>query len=362
MLAPIPPLADYFGAHTVLHRDEHERDRARQRAVIAMVFALASGWAVWSAGADDGFERLVPWLSAAYAAYAMFHLKVMLSRARRGVLAQYVFIVLDSVLTIVAVTGAPTVLAAFYPVLMVQIVRCGMRYGIRTMWLSWGAGAAAAAMAMPASPFWMSEPQLLRSFAFMMIVIPLLFGPLIRRLHAATDELRAAAGSDALTGLGNRRMLEEHLKLARARSERDGNMLAVIVFDLDNFKRVNDTLGHATGDRLLERVAAVIRGSCRASDFVARVGGDEFVLLLEGLNPLAGRSQAEAVAAKIVAGITREAEAFVPGLGVSASAGLHVWAHAVDAQAASGDLIAAADAAMYRAKRNGKRQVAAGPA
>jgi diguanylate cyclase (GGDEF)-like protein len=354
MPKPIKQLADYFGAHLSPQRDAHERDRARQRAAIAGVFAAVSGWASWSDAAAGGFERLVPWLSLAYALYALFHLKVLLSRPRQGVIAQYAFIVLDSALTVLAMTGAPALLAACYPVLMVQIVRCGMRYGLRTMWLAWAGGALAAAVLMPLSPFWMAETQLLKSFMLMMLIVPLLFGPLIRTLHQVTDELRTAAGSDPLTGLGNRRMLQEHMRMARARSERDGTMLALIVFDLDNFKRVNDTLGHATGDRLLVRVAEAIRANCRASDVVARVGGDEFVLLIEGLSALGGREQAETVAAKILTRIKAEADALVPGTGVSASAGVRCWAHVVDAQADEADLLARADEAMYEAKRNGK--------
>jgi diguanylate cyclase (GGDEF)-like protein len=351
-------LADYFGAHLTPQRDAHERDRARQRAVIAGTFALVSAWSVWQQADPLPFERWVPWLSLAYALYALFHLKVTLSRPKQLVLWQYTFIVLDSALTVLAMAGAPAMLAALYPVLMVQIVRCGMRYGLRTMWLAWGGGALAALVLLPRSPFWMAEGQLLKSFVLMMLVVPLLFGPLIRTLHRMTDELRTAAGSDPLTGLGNRRLLEEHMRMARARSERDGTMLALIVFDLDNFKRVNDTLGHATGDQLLVRVAQALRANCRASDVIARVGGDEFVLLVEGLSPLGGRQQAEAMALKIQARIRAEAEAFVPGAGVSASAGVRCWSHVLDARTEVADLLATADEAMYEAKRAGKDRIA----
>ena len=228
---------------------------------------------------------------------------------------------------------------------------------MRTLWLSWFGAMATAAALMPLSPFWMQETQLLRSFITTMLVIPVLFSPLIRRLHDVTDELRTAAGSDPLTGLGNRRLLAEHIRLAQQRSQRDGTMLGVVLLDLDNFKTVNDTLGHARGDALLAALSSAIRGNIRTGDFLARVGGDEFVLLVEGLSMLAGRQQAQDIAHKLVGVIEHTALGIAPAAGVSASVGVQCWAHALDPLRSEEDLLAAADKAMYEAKHAGKARV-----
>jgi diguanylate cyclase (GGDEF)-like protein len=354
----VAKLADYFGAHLSAQRDAHERDRARQRAVIAAVFALvlALGHWLWPRS-QPGQVHLLIALSLAYSAVALLYLKLVLARGRSPVALQYLFILTDPALTIVLVVGAAQWLAVFYVVVMVQIVRVGMRYGMPTLWLSWSGAMAAAALLMPHSAFWMAETQLLRSFVVTMVVVPVLFGPLIRRLHHVNDELRTAAGSDPLTGLGNRRLLAEHIRLAQQRSQRDGTMLAVILFDLDNFKRVNDSLGHARGDQLLAALAKAMRRHCRAGDFLARVGGDEFILLVEGLSMLAGREQAQEIAGKLVRAIEHTAAGIAPAAGVSASVGVQCWAHAMDARASEDQLIDAADQAMYRAKRAGKARV-----
>ncbi len=103
-------------------------------------------------------------------------------------------------------------------------------------------------------------------------------------LEAEQERQRHLARHDALTGLPNRLALEQHLPLAMARTRRAGDVLAVGVLDLDDFKPVNDTHGHAAGDRLLQQLALRLRDAVRETDLVARLGGDEFVIVLEGLN------------------------------------------------------------------------------
>jgi diguanylate cyclase (GGDEF)-like protein/PAS domain S-box-containing protein len=115
-----------------------------------------------------------------------------------------------------------------------------------------------------------------------------------RRMEEA---VQVAAQSDPLTGLANRAAFAERLKLAAARSRRSGGRLAVLYLDIDRFKQVNDSLGHAAGDLLLKDFAARLRSVTRASDTVARFGGDEFVVLLEELKD---RQNALRVAEKIM--------------------------------------------------------------
>jgi diguanylate cyclase (GGDEF)-like protein len=366
MPSALQSLADFIGAHRAPDREAHERDRARQRAAISLAFCLGALWAALPTGpgaAVAGLPLAVAGLSLAYALLALVHLRWVLPRSGVTLGSQYGFIVLDSVCTVTALVGAPSVLAALYPVLMVQIVRCGMRYGLRALWLSWAAAALTAAALMPLSPFWSSDTGLLHSFVVMLVVIPVLFGPLVQTLVRANDSLRAAATVDALTGLGNRRLLFDQLRQARARSARANSMLAVMLFDLDRFKVVNDTLGHAAGDRLLAAVADCLRAHVRDGELAARLGGDEFVLLTEGLPLNHGLALAHDRAVQLVAQIQLAADAVAPVFGVTASAGVHCWtAHAqattLPERDIDSDLLAHADRAMYASKRAGPGRVA----
>lgn len=143
--------------------------------------------------------------------------------------------------------------------------------------------------------------------------------------------LTELASRDSLTGAWNRRRLQEELDWLLARGG-DG---AVLLLDLDRFKLVNDTLGHHGGDELLRQVAIAVQGCVRRSDLVARVGGDEFAVLLPGATPV----EAEQVAAKIEAAVSA-----VWPLGIAGGVSVGI------SSAASGDALAHADRAMYAAK------------
>jgi len=159
-----------------------------------------------------------------------------------------------------------------------------------------------------------------------------------------TDALRHQALHDALTDLPNRTLLHDRVALALRAAERAATPLALLLFDLDHFKEVNDTLGHHAGDQLLRAVAIRLVGTVRASDTVARLGGDEFAVLL----PTADAEAAITAASTLLAAL--EPPFLVEGqrLEVGASIGVAVApAHGADAAA----LLQHADVAMYVAKR-----------
>jgi len=154
---------------------------------------------------------------------------------------------------------------------------------------------------------------------------------------------------DSLTGLANRSLFRDRLEHALARlARRGGAIVAVLFIDLDDFKRVNDTLGHARGDRLLAIVGELLRTVVRPGDTVARLGGDEFALLLEELS---SAGEALAIAQRAIEAIATPFD--LAGRQARASVSIGVATRCVDGTAVD-DLIQEADAAMYEAKRSGK--------
>jgi len=163
--------------------------------------------------------------------------------------------------------------------------------------------------------------------------------------------LATLAVTDTLTGLPNRRWLNDYLPGALLRARAARKRVALLFLDLDNFKTINDTRGHAAGDDVLRAAALCVRGAVRASDSVVRLGGDEFTVLLENLER---DSDAETVAAQVVkAFASSEAFAHWAAQNVSCSVGVALYpAHAQDADG----LLQCADKAMYDAKTEGKNR------
>ncbi len=162
------------------------------------------------------------------------------------------------------------------------------------------------------------------------------------------DELARQANHDSLTGLPNRNLLRDRIEHACARTQRYGDFAAVAFLDLDNFKLVNDSLGHSVGDQLLRAVASRLEASLRAMDTVARLGGDEFVLVLSD------HKSAQSVSGELQRIVESFAQPFTmdnQDVFVTASIGVALYPQdAKDAEA----LMKSAELAMYRAKESGR--------
>lgn len=163
----------------------------------------------------------------------------------------------------------------------------------------------------------------------------------------AEEVLRYRAMHDPLTKLPNRAMFEERLRTALARARRKKSLVALLYLDLDNFKSVNDSLGHLAGDHFLQLVADKMRASLRVEDTAARLGGDEFCVILEDIG---STEQATAIAERIIQALGG-LDCLPDGQGLHTSIGIALYpAHGDDAEG----LLRCADSAMYLAKRLGK--------
>lgn len=181
----------------------------------------------------------------------------------------------------------------------------------------------------------------------------------VTRLKKLEEELREAkeraevlATHDFLTGLPNRVLLVDRIAEAIARGKRNRRMAAVLTIDMDAFKQINDTYGHAEGDRLLIEVAGALKATLRESDTLTRVGGDEFLLLASEMDSAA---QAEALAARVLQSVRRPFTLTADVVRPTFSVGISMYPmHGATPQA----LLAQSDRALYVAKRLGKDRFA----
>lgn len=181
--------------------------------------------------------------------------------------------------------------------------------------------------------------------ALLAIAMALLFW----RQVVNTRRMRAMAMTDELTRLPNRRHILVAAELAFDAAKREGRPAAVIVLDIDRFKRINDTLGHAAGDVVLQSVAHTCRIELRGGDQIGRIGGEEFLIVLHSANA----QQAGEIAERLRAAVERiDLSSIAPDLRITISLGVWV-AHEYDITAA----IAAADSMLYRAKESGRNRV-----
>ncbi len=164
------------------------------------------------------------------------------------------------------------------------------------------------------------------------------------------DYIKHMALHDTLTGLPNRGLLTDRIAHSLERRKRDKYMTAVLYIDLDGFKPVNDTLGHAAGDKALKEIADRLSRSIRKSDTAARIGGDEFVILLDAVH---GRNEIEEVAERVLENINKELVIDKTVFHIGASVGIGICPEHTDDPV---KLLAMADRAMYKVKESGKNR------
>lgn len=173
-----------------------------------------------------------------------------------------------------------------------------------------------------------------------------------QQLEEAVTKLETQASTDPLTKLANRRHIQASLERSFSEAQRYSTDLAGVMIDLDGFKKLNDTLGHQEGDRLLQLMSRVLQANCRRCDVAGRYGGDEFVLLMPHTDPAIARQVAGRIKKQFVEAARRT---FPDFQGIDLSVGIACTS--LSRPASADQLVALADSALYRAKQAGKARI-----
>lgn len=244
---------------------------------------------------------------------------------------------------------------ALYPFYLWVIVGNGMRFGSQCLLISMAIGLCGFLTSVSLTPYWSHNIPAAIGLASGIVVLPLFYLVLIKRLHLLNDRLVQqldqtlyAATHDGLTELANRGYFFQRIEEEIGAGERYKHRFAILYIDLDGFKAVNDSYGHHFGDQTLKIVATRLKDFVRKSDIICRLGGDEFGLLLHGLhNPEDLRELSIKLIQLLSEPITIESHV----VQVTASIGISLYPNH---GATPDELINKADQAMYRAKNKGK--------
>jgi len=208
-----------------------------------------------------------------------------------------------------------------------------------------GIGHAATLLSLPAAS---SYPGRWVDVMISVSVIAVVVRTLVRRNEQLLAQLAGEARTDALTGLLNRRGFEERAALELAHARREAHSIAVVMFDIDYFKRINDEHGHEVGDRVLARIGELLTAHARDVDVVARVGGEEFVALLPGC----ASSDAVVFAERVRGALAADDRAELPIVHISAGVFSAYPPTSIE------EMLQGADTALYTAKRAGRNRTA----
>jgi diguanylate cyclase (GGDEF)-like protein len=287
-----------------------------------------------------------PLFAIAYASHVRVHPAP--TRARRGVAV----LVDNLMLSTIAYFG--DAFAAYIAFYFLATVGWGLRFGRHYLFMSTAIATLGMCANLALSAYWQENRMFWAVIVIAMLANTINVAVLLRRiawgnhrLEEKTAEISRLAWQDQLTKLPNRLYFHERLSQTIASAERTPRRIALILFDIDGFKSVNDTLGHEAGDRLLQEISRRVGGRIRQADTFARLGGDEFVVIMDTL-----RDDADArLVAESILRTIGEIDLFAgQGLRIGASVGVACGSGRGEIP----DLLKQADRAMYEAKRAGK--------
>jgi diguanylate cyclase (GGDEF)-like protein len=242
----------------------------------------------------------------------------------------------------------------FFAVYLWVTIGNGLRYGARYLFTAMTISMVSFAIVLANSTYWRDQWGFSVGLLVGLVALPLYFSSLLKQLGKQHDELKKLyeqmaryATHDSLTNLPNRKHFHDQLAETIASAKQEKRTFTVLYLDLDGFKTINDDLGHVIGDQLIENTARRLEHCVRKGDMVARVGGDEFIVLLQDVASL----DVSKIAEKIIENLSKPLMLADRSLSVTTSIGAATYPHdGTDANA----LIHSADSAMYEAKRNGK--------
>lgn len=263
-------------------------------------------------------------------------------------------LVFDIAGTTLAFVLAEELSAFFYPVYQWIIIGHGLRYGKQAMLTASVFAVIGFGVAIYTTPYWQQNILVASGLVLGLIVLPIYLFVLIQKLHDLNTRLKTelsrtyhAANHDPLTGITNRQYFHTRLGELLRDAKRRGQGLAVLFIDLDEFKVINDELGHSAGDQVLQIIAERLRQNCRDRDITSRFGGDEFALIITN----ADSDEIDAAANRIIRSLREPVSVNDRLYRLSGSIGISVFPG--DGQTPD-ELTHNADVAMYEAKRNGK--------
>ncbi len=344
------PLRHWLGAEAA---GSAERGQARTRLICTL--AGLAGF-----GAIGLFADLPAGIVATAIAFPLYAIAYALEVRRRPVptRARRAIALLADNLTASYIASFGGGFAAYVGFNFLTSFGWGLRFGRHYLFVATGIAIGGMAWNLAASPYWQQNLLFGGSIIFGLVAGAINAAILLerialgnRRLGEKMEEIARLAWRDQLTKLPNRLHFQERLSQALAAAARKHREVALLLFDVDGFKAVNDSLGHEAGDRLLQEIARRVGRRVRQADTFARFGGDEFVVLME-LN----RGTADAVrVAESVIRVIGDIDLFAEsGIRVGASVGIACWMPLPGERPNADELLKQADRAMYEAKRAGK--------
>lgn len=311
---------------------------------VVLLAYLAVAWIDRLAGVYPTVEMIAVYVTYGLATYIAVSVGPIRSPLRLTVTTVADQAILMAILAVGGQAALPTLWASFW-----FLVGAGCRYGKRMLGLSCAVALAGLAGLMCAQPWWRANAAVGASVALCVAATSVYLAVLVHRLEQQ-------AVTDPLTGLSNRVKLEQAVNRTLADRDAEVGQTALLLVDLDGFKEVNDTYGHAVGDALLQRFASDLSRGVRRGDTLARLGGDEFVVLARQVY---GKAGALKIADGIHAVLSNLQTIDGHRIAVSASIGICMLADGAPAVVADArTLMRLADRAMYRAKANGKGRTA----
>jgi diguanylate cyclase (GGDEF)-like protein len=326
-------------------------DTEHQAAIIRIVIALIVSCYLMVTIRMNGIASAVEWHVMAFivfiVVYSIAIFASILISPNSSVPRRLLSITTDLSATTYALSLLGDVATPFFGMYLFNICGNGFRFGRRYLYLASALSILGFAYVLTTSEYWAAHRFLGVGLLIVLIVIPLYFASLVRELHTALARMRTMATHDTLTGLPNRHSFYEQLQHSLRNVEQSKTTFAVMFIDLDGFKPINDTLGHAAGDEVLKTVANRLKQCVRRNDVVARIGGDEFVITLSGIDATSLLS----VVHKIIDTIAAPYIGIANTVTLTSSVGIATYP---DNGRTVDELVAHADAAMYRSKRAGR--------